>query len=122
LSQRRALLRSKLQILERGGGFHTPTAGQTPSDLQTMLADIENKLAALGGDDQVLPKNLAQVCDVLGAPDKYLWLSENTLRLDAPYLLHDVTDKDVPETTFQQLNDNAGREQTVLLISIPSES
>jgi hypothetical protein len=85
LQQCRALLQSKLKLMQRTGwGFqHLTAAGQTDSDTVEKLAGkIDAKLLELGGDDRVLEVHLDILIDVLGRSDEHLRVKKEKLIID----------------------------------------
>ncbi|WP_374592735.1 hypothetical protein [Aquabacterium sp.] len=94
LDQDRALLKSRLRLLElRGAGMlATPSRPATPTDearLRAALADNERQLAELGGRTDSLSHDLERLHDVLLDPHQYLELFERRARLDALNVLQD---------------------------------
>ena len=65
LSKRKALLRSKLDILQRGGSFAQHTGAVDQAELQSRLEDIEAQLSELGATEDTLSDNLAIIAAVL---------------------------------------------------------
>lgn len=121
LTQQRALLRVKLDILQRGGsGFSRDMGPQDRTALQARLDDVETRLAELGPVHEILQGNLAIVAQVLSEPGRYLWGDTVNLRLDNRFVLHNPDDTNVPVTTLQDLHDSNGRQLTVALLAIPT--
>jgi hypothetical protein len=119
LTQQRALLRCKLDILQKGGsGFSRDMGPQDRNAMQTRLEEIDAQLAALGPVHEVLQSNLAIVAEVLGEAEKHLYMEEKCLRIDKNYLLHNDTDTSTPAITFCDLCDSNGRRVTLMLLTI----
>ncbi|MEE4191778.1 MAG: hypothetical protein V2I66_09360 [Halieaceae bacterium] len=119
LKVRRALLRSKLDIMQRSGGFTQHAASAEQAKLQADLDRIEQELAALGPSEDVLASNLDTVVDVLSTAENHLWLEETTLCLDQFYVLHDRPGPSAPAIVFNDLRDSAGRQASLLLLNVP---
>lgn len=118
LGGRRALLRSKLDILQRGSGFTAqPDAGER-ARLQGQLAEIEAQLAQLGPAEEVLAANLASLAATLAAAEQHLWLETIALHLDSNYVLHEGPAASVPPVTFQELKNSQRRQLTVQLVEL----
>lgn len=120
LGKRKALLRSKVEILRRGGGFMH--AGEAPDQarLHTQLADVDAQLSALGAVEDTLADNLAIIAAVLADAEHHLWFEDTILYLDKLYVVHDKPGPSSPPTVFKELHDSAGHVLTALLLSIPS--
>lgn len=120
LSQQRALLKVKLDILQKGGsGFSSDMGTQDRAALQARLEEVERDLQALGPVHEVLQNNLAIVAETLGNAEKHLWLEAKGLRLDQHDVLRNDTDNAVPAIAFHDVHDSNGRRMTLLLLSIP---
>lgn len=124
LSQQRALLRAKLDILHRGG---SSLAGddarqEDRTALQTRLAELENRLATLGPVTEILHTNLTIVAATLLDAEKHLWLENRNLRIDQHHVLHVDTDTAVPAIPFVDVCGSDGRCLVMLLLSIPPEA
>ena len=120
LTVRRALLHSKLDIMQRTGGFSQHTDGADQAKLQADLEDIEQQLAALGPSEDVLAGNLDTVVDVLSAAERHLWLEDTVLCLDQFYVVHDKPEPFAPPIVFKDLHDSEGREISLQMIKIPA--
>ena len=118
LAVRRALLRSKLDILHRSSGFSQHTSMDEQVKLQDDLADIERQLEALGPSEDVLAGNLDTVVDVLSAAESHMWLEDKVLCLDRFYVVHDKPESSAPPIVFKDLHDSRGRQVSVLMLEI----
>lgn len=118
LAGRKALLRSKLDIMQRGGSFSQHTSAADKTKLQASLKEIEQQLASLGASEDVLSANLATIADVLAKAESHLWLEQETLCLDRMYVLHDKPGPTAPEIAFTDLHDSEGRQVTMRMVSI----
>lgn len=119
LTQQRALLRVKLDILQRGGsGFSRDMGQQDRTALQARLDEVETQLAALGPVHEILQGNLSTVVQVLTEPGQHLWGDTASLRIDKRFVLHGADDDSVPAIALQDLHDSTGRQLTVQLVSI----
>jgi hypothetical protein len=121
LGKRKALLRSKLGILQRGASFSQHTGAVDQASLQASLEDIEQRLAALGSTEEVLPGILTVVADVLSKAESHFWLQDKALCLDKFYVLHDKPGPSAPRTVFRELHDSEDRQVTLLLINLPPQ-
>jgi hypothetical protein len=119
LTQQRALLHVKLDILQKGGsGFSADMSTRDRATLQTRLDEIENQLNALGPVHEVLQNNLAIIASVLSEAEKHFWGEEKCLRLDQHYALHSETDTSVPAISFHDVCGSNERRVTLLLLSL----
>lgn len=119
LTQQRALLRVKLDILQKGGsGFSRDMGPQDRAVLQTRLEDVEQQLAALGPVHDVLQNNLSIVIEVLAAAEQHLRIEPMNLRIDGHGVLHDAADTAVPATLLHDVCDSDGRRLTLRLVSM----
>ena len=119
LTRRRALLRSKLAILQRCGGFSRHTGEQEQVQLQSRLEAIEAELATLASAEDTLPANLATIAGVLETSERHLWMQDCVLCLDKLYVLHEKPEPSAPPAMFTELHDSEDQRVTVLLVSIP---
>lgn len=118
LSGRRALLRSKLDVMKRSGSLTCHTAAGERASLQTRLEEIEQQLAELGAPEDVLAGNLAIVADVLSQAQCHLWREDKTLCVDRFYVVHDQPTPSAPQLTFEELHNSQGRQVTLRMLSI----
>ena len=121
LTSRKALLRSKLDIMRRGGGFTQHTAALDQAQLQTRLEDIEVQLSELGATGDTLSDNLAIIAGVLEDAENHFWSEDKVLCLDKLYVLHDKPEPSAPPTVFRELHNSEGLQVTCLIISIGSK-
>ncbi|TKC86327.1 hypothetical protein FAZ69_20990 [Trinickia terrae] len=97
LEQERALLKARVQLLERGSvGMHSlagsgstarPTAGPTGkltelARVQAQIDENEQRLARLGQKADALPRQLELVCAVLADPAAHVDVTTQRLRLN----------------------------------------
>lgn len=118
LTVRRALLRSKLDIMQSAGGFVQHTAAGDQARLQSDLEEIERQLARLGTSEDVLAGNLATITDVLSKAESHLWLEDKLLCLDRLYVLHDKPGPSAPQIVFKDLHDSEGWQVSLLMVNI----
>jgi hypothetical protein len=121
LTNRKALLRSKLDILRRGGGFAQHSGAINQVQLQHRLEEIEQLLSELGLAEDTLSDNLATIAAVLAEAEHHLWLEDKALCLDKLYVLHDKPQPSAPRTAFKELHNSEGLQLTVLMIGIPPQ-
>lgn len=122
LSKRKTLLRSKLDIMRRGGGFAQHTGALDQAQLQTRLEEIDVQLAALGSAEDTLSDNLAIIATVLSEAERHFWSEDKVLCLDKLYVLHDKPGPSAPQTVFKELHNSEGLQVTILMISIGSKT
>ena len=118
LTQRRAVMRAKLSLLQKGSGF-AQGDGENPAALQSKLEVVEQELKQLGADDTVLASNLAILSEVLSAAETYFWLTESTLHLVAQHVLHDKVDAGTTTVILRDLCDGQGHRASALLLALP---
>ncbi|WP_233855710.1 hypothetical protein [Paraburkholderia sp. HD33-4] len=89
LVQERALLKVRLQLLERGGlGMDSVWGGGVPAEtgdrasLQARIDENDRELAGLGLATDALERELKVVCDVLADPASHVSVESRQLRLD----------------------------------------
>jgi hypothetical protein len=119
LGNRKALLRSKLDIVRRGKGFAQQTSVEEQAKLQASLADIEQQLAALGPAENMLEEALASIVEILMDAGRHFWVVNKLEYLDQFYVLHDKPESAAPGTQFMELHDSESRQATAMLINIP---
>lgn len=120
LGSRRALLRSKLDIVQRGGSFTRHTGAGDKAKLQDSLEAIEQQLEKLGASEDVLAENLATIADVLANAENHLWLEDKMLCLDRLYVVHDKPSASAPQVVFKEMHNSEGRQATLQLVSVNS--
>ena len=121
LKQYRTLLRSKHNLIRRCGlGFSTIPIDEhiEVADVEKSLDEIETGLTKLGGDDRVLEFHLDIVCDILTHPEKHLWSRKEKLIVDRMFIKQSVITNDAPEITLDMIDDSAGAEVVVSLVSL----
>lgn len=118
LERYRALLQSKLNLLQRTGrGFQpvTPDGYAETAEVEGLLGNIEAELVKLGGDDRVLDAHLDIVTDVLGRPDEHLWVKKERLIIDHMGIRH----SEPAEGTQEVILDIACDSDELNLVSMP---
>ncbi len=124
LERRRALLQSKLELLQRGGwGFDEAGSDEKPHSavLEEQLAQIETKLDEVGGDDRMLDVYLGIVADVLDRAGEYLWSGQETLIVDRLGIKRSEPADDASELTLGVLHNAAGQSRVVTLVALSVE-
>lgn len=120
LQQQRSLFRSKLEILQRaGGGFAQEARTSEYADIESRLAGLDEQLAALGRDDQVLQGNLQRVAEVLAEAAQHVCLESRSLCIDAHHVLQEEPSESAPAVNLVFLRVSDGREAIIRLVSIP---
>ena len=89
LERERALLKTRLQLLERQGrgirGLIGGDVAQDLAELERLAAQVEENaqnLAALGLREEALDRELEHVCTVFAHPERHLTVSTRRLRLN----------------------------------------
>jgi hypothetical protein len=89
LEQERALLRTRLALLERQGAGVRSLLGSeascNPAEAMRLQARIEENnqaLASLGLKTEALERELDVICGVLSSPDSHFYILKKTFRLD----------------------------------------
>ena len=87
LEQERAVLKARLQMLERKGTGMRGLGGEAVAQadlarLQSQLEENTAKLGGIGGSAQALDRELEQICAVLRAPAEHLFVTSKRLRID----------------------------------------
>jgi len=124
LEQRRKLLQSKLNLLEREGwGFDSAGSGEklTTAEVEERIGQIEAQLSAFGGDSSESETYLQIVADVLGKPEDYLLGTNETIFVDRMAIKHNEPSSDAAALTFTELRNAEGRQLAVILVTLRSE-
>lgn len=124
LERRRALLQSKLNLLEREGwGFDQGSGSDKASvgDVEEGILRIESHLKELGGDDRMLETYLDTVAEVLGRPETYLAARSETILVDRMGIKHVEPAEEARELKLYEIYNAEGRSLVVTLVSVPSE-
>jgi hypothetical protein len=124
LEQRRLLLESKLNLLERGGwGFDQAGASQkiTVAEVEGRIGEIEAQLKGLGGDDRILGNYLEIVADLLGRPEEHFWARNETIFVGRMGVRRSEASKDASELTYSELHNAEGRSLVVMPVSLQRE-
>jgi len=108
LERERALLKTRLQLLERQGagirGMVGSTAAAKSDDLaqlQTEMGENEQNLASLGIQTDALDRELETVRDVLVQPAQHIYLSSRRVTLDRSNVVLDANSAQAgPELEF----------------------
>lgn len=117
----RALLQSKLNLLQRGdwgfdkapGSEHLDAAG-----IEEKLGRVEAQLLELGGDDRMLEAYLGIVIDVLNRPGEHLWTSKETLIIDHMGIKRSRDNSDAPEVTLELISNDDGLNLVIAMVVI----
>ncbi|MGI9288488.1 MAG: hypothetical protein ACR2P1_24095 [Pseudomonadales bacterium] len=116
LAARKALLKCKLDVMERSGSLNDQAIAGERGQLQMRMEDIEQQLSALGPDQAVLSTNLAIIAEMLGRAERYLWLEETSICLDRYYVLQSQPSPSVPKITFHEFHD--GKQDGILALIV----
>jgi hypothetical protein len=118
LNSMQALLRSKLQILQRSGSFAQHAGQDERAQLQARMAEIEQKLVALGPSTDALQGNLDVIAQVLSEAERHLWIEERTLNLDQFYVLHDKPVPSALAVVCRDIHNSAGQQLTLQMVKL----
>lgn len=121
LDNRYALLQAKHDALLNGHwgfdlGKHEKPANMV--ELETQLAEIEAQLLRVGKDDRSIEVALELLADVLGQPQKHLWMSRETLVVDSMGIKRTMATEEAPELVLEQLHNAEGRNVVVSLVGL----
>lgn len=123
LERHRALLQSKLSLLQRGGwGFDESADEQMDvAGIEKALGEIEGELLEIGKDDKMLEVYLNVVADVLGRAEEHLWAGRETLIVDRMGIKRKEAASGSAEITLDFLGDAEGRRRVVSLVAVPGQ-
>lgn len=124
LTQQRALMRSKLAILNKGGwAFNDePSQMADPADIQAELDQIEAQLAALTVDESSFAGQLEIVAEAMSAAEQQLWVEPVEFHLDRLNIKRDADNPEAKRMTYSELHNARGQILTTLFVSIdPAE-
>jgi len=114
LEQERALLKTRLQLLERQGvGMRSVLGGEAAesqelASLQEQIKENEQNLHSLGIRSEALERELDRLCEVLANPSQHIYVSSKRFRLDRMNVV-------LPETGTQE-----GADVTFQIARIPT--
>jgi hypothetical protein len=119
LTRQRDLLRVKLAALKRGGWDFESHADEAPAavDLHQQLDKINDELAALGRDDQILQTNLEIVADLLEDAEHQIWSEDLSLSIDAMNIERDPDDPSARHLVLKEIKNGQGLSRVMLLVS-----
>jgi hypothetical protein len=108
LEQERALLKTRLQLLERQGagirsvlGDETAISSEEHAQLQQQLAENGANLSGLGLKTEALDNELDRMCDVFSDPQPHIDITSKCLYLDRMNVILDKSNQlDGEEITF----------------------
>jgi hypothetical protein len=124
LEGRRALLQSKLNLLEREGwGFDRADSSKNigVAQVEERIGEIEADLKELGGDDRILGRYLEIVADVLGRPEEHFWARNETIFVGRMGVKGSKTANDTSELTYSELHNARGPYLVVMPVSLQWE-
>ncbi|RZI40774.1 hypothetical protein EGT07_22690 [Herbaspirillum sp. HC18] len=109
LEQERALLQTRLQLLERQGegmramlGGGTEAVSEDLARLQEQMEENERNMDSLGVKTDALDIELDRMCEIFSDPQEHLYLNSKRLRLDRMNIIQERIDQqDVEEIDFQ---------------------
>lgn len=120
LTQQRALMRSKLAILNKGGWAFSdePGAASSPAAIQAELNQIETQLTALTVDESSFAGQLEIVAEAMASAEQQLWVKPVELHLDRLNIKRAADHPDAKRMVFSELHNARGQVLTVLFVSI----
>mgnify|MGYP001813206328 FL=1 len=120
LSRQRALLRSKLNTLEKSGWSFETQEGERPDPdaLNAELQATESELESLGADSGALQANLDIVADVLGHAEQQLWGGELVMHLDRMNIQRDTQTASAQRIVLPDLHNVHGHHLVMLMVSL----
>jgi len=122
LENRRKLLQAKHNLLQREGwGFDktADSAVKTDADgVEERLAQIEEQLRAIGGDDHEQENYLGIVADLLSNAEVYLSSTRQTIHVDRMAIKQSEQSADTSELTFNELRNAEGRRLVAMLVEL----
>ena len=120
LEKHRALLQSKLSLLQRGGwGFDASGEAMDAAGVETSLKELDAQLLLIGKDDKMLDLYLEVVAGVLSHAEEHLWVGKETLVVDRMGIKHKQPAGGAAELTVDVMGDAEGRRRVVSLVKIP---
>jgi hypothetical protein len=121
LERHRTLLRSKLDLLQRGGwGFDDGTGEQLDAPaIEKLLGQIEGELLEIGREDRMFELYLNIVADVLAHAEEHVWARKEPLSIDRMGIKRKAAGE-AGEVDLEVMGDSAGRSLVVSLVTIPS--
>lgn len=124
LTQQRALMRSKLAVLNKGGWAFNDEPGQmaNPAAIQAELDEIETQLAGLTVDESSFAGQLEIVAETMATAEQQLWVEPVEFHLDRLNIKRDAKHPDAKRLAFSELHNARGQILTTLFVSIdPAE-
>jgi hypothetical protein len=124
LEERRALLETKLNILQRGEwGFDEadPSGRVVVDEAEAQIGEIDAQLQVMGGNDRILSRYLDIVSDILGRPEEHLWGRNETIFIGPMGVKRSEAARDAAGLTYSELRNADGRRLVVMLVSLEME-
>lgn len=124
LTQQRALMRSKLAILNKGGWAFNDGPGKVidPAALQAELEKIETQLEGLTVDESSFSGQLEIVAEVMATAEQWMWVETVEFHLDRLNIKREANHPDAKRMVFSELHDARGHALMALFVSInPAE-
>lgn len=120
LNQQRALMRSKLAVLNKGGWAfsHEPAEIPDPTAIQTELEQIEAQLAALTVDESSFDGQLEILAETMASAEQQLWTATTELHLDRLNIKRAAGHPEAKHLMFSELHNARGQIMTILFVSI----
>lgn len=120
LNQQRALMRSKLTILNKGGWAFNDDANQRddPAAIAAELEQIESQLAALTVDESSFAGQLEIVAEAMQSAEQQLWIEPVELHLDRLNIKREATHPDAKHIVLSALHNARGTILTTLFVAL----
>jgi hypothetical protein len=121
LEQRRALLKTKLNLLEREGwGFEQEDPSGRPgvAEVEERIGEIEAQLREAGGEERMPARYLEIVADLLGRPEEQFWSRNETIFVGPMGVKGREPVNDASGLTYSMLRNAEGRTLVVMPVSL----
>ena len=121
LERHRTLLRSKLDLLQRGGwGFDEGSGEKLDArGIEQLLGQIEAELLEIGRDDRMFEVYLNIVADVLAHAEEHVWARKEAVLIDRMGIKQNAAAGAAGEVNVEVMGDSAGRSLVVSLVTVP---
>lgn len=122
LERHRALLRSKLDLLQRGGWGFAEGEGEKldARGVEQLLGQIEAELLEIGRDDKMFEVYLNIVREVLNRAEEHVWARKEPVVIDRMGIKQQTAASGAREVNLEVMGDSAGRSLVVSLVAIPA--
>lgn len=122
LERSRALLQSKLALLQRGDWNNQEPESDDMTSIagtEEQLRRVEEKLMELGSEERMLDSYLNITINILSHPEEHLWETKQHMILDQRGIKRTQPTENDSEFTFQELCNSDGQQWVMLLVALP---